>query len=379
VDSRTAQNEEGETSRITMSAPDIDGSDESAIRSALRSGVLGLGPSAEEFERLAAEVAGVTHGIAVSSGTAGLHLIAHALGLGKGDEVLVPSFTFAASANAFIYEDAVPVFIDIEPDTYTLDPAELTARRTPRTRAAMVVDVFGHPADWDAIGPAAKDLILIDDCCEAIGATYRGTPLGSFGAGGCFAFYPNKQMTTGEGGMVVTDDDALAALCRSLRNQGRGEMGAWLFHERLGFNYRMDELSAALGVSQIRRLKTFLSKRGEVARMYTERLATFDWLRPPVAKPHVTMSWFAYVITLSPDVDRTAIVESLASRGIPSRAYFQPLHLQPYIRERFGTREGMLPVTEDIARRTLALPFHNNLTEAQVEYVVDGLRSAVTV
>ena len=373
----TAQGGGGEASRITMSAPDIDGGDESAIQAALRSGVLGLGPFAEEFERLAAEVAGVTHGIAVSSGTAGLHLIAHALGLGKGDEVLVPSFTFAASANAFIYEGAVPVFIDIEPDTYTLDPAELTARRTPRTKAAMVVDVFGHPADWDAIGPAAADLILIDDCCEAIGAKYRGTPLGKFGAGGCFAFYPNKQMTTGEGGMVVTDDDALAALCRSLRNQGRGQMGAWLQHERLGFNYRMDELSAALGVSQIRRLDVFLKKRAEVAQMYTERLSGYDWVRPPMVRSDVTMSWFAYVVTLSQDVPRDLVVESMASKGIPTRAYFPPLHLQPYIRERFGTREGMLPVTEDVSRRTMALPFYNNLTEAQVERVVEAFERAV--
>jgi perosamine synthetase len=365
-------------SRITMSAPDIDEGDESAIRAALRSGVLGLGPFAEELEHLAAEVAGVAHGIAVSSGTAALHLLVRAMGVGRGDEVLVPSFTFAASANAFIYEGAVPVFVDIEPDTYNLDPAELIARRTPRTKAAMVVDVFGHPADWDAIGPAAEGLILIDDCCEAIGATHRGTPLGSFGAGGCFAFYPNKQMTTGEGGMVVTDDDSLAALCRSLRNQGRGEMGSWLQHERLGFNYRMDELSAALGVSQIHRLNEFLTKRAKVAQMYTERLVAFDWLRPPIVKQHVRMSWFVYVITLSADVDRDAIVESLASQGIPTRTYFPPLHLQPYIRERYATREGMLPITEDISRRTLALPFHNSLNEEEVERVVQALVHTVT-
>jgi perosamine synthetase len=366
------------TSRIAMSAPDIAESDEHAVRTALRSGVLGLGPSAEEFERLAAEVAGVAHGVAVSSGTAGLHVLVRALGVGRDDEVLVPSFTFAASVNALIYEGATPIFVDIESETYNLDPAELVARRTPKTRAAMVVDVFGHPADWDAIGTAAEDLTLIDDCCEAIGAMYRGRAMGGFGAAGCFAFYPNKQMTTGEGGMIVTEDASLAALCRSLRNQGRGEMGAWLQHERLGFNYRMDELSAALGVSQIRRLDTFMAKRAEVAQMYSDRLADFDWLRLPIVKPQVTMSWFVYVITLSSDLDREAIVESLASRGIPSRAYFPPLHLQPYIRERFGTREGMLPITEDIASRTLALPFHNNLTEAQVEQVVQALGRAVT-
>ena len=183
-----------------MSAPDLDASDEAAVLEALRSGVLGLGPRAEEFERLLAAVAGTSHAVAVSSGTAGLHLIVDALGIGPGDEVLVPSFTFAASANAAIYQGATPVFVDIEPDTFNLDPAELVARRTPRTRAVMAVDVFGHPVDWDGVLAASEGLLVIDDCCEAIGATYKGRPLGGFGAAGCFAFYPNKQLTTGEGG-----------------------------------------------------------------------------------------------------------------------------------------------------------------------------------
>jgi perosamine synthetase len=365
------------TGRIAMSAPDIDEADEWAIRSALRSGVLGLGPRAEEFERLAAETAGVTHGVAVSSGTAGLHLLVRALDIGRDDDVLVPSFTFAASANALIYEGATPIFVDIEPETYSLNPSELRDRRTSKTKAVMAVDVFGHPADWDGITLASEDLTLIDDCCEAIGGAYRGKPMGSFGSAGCFAFYPNKQMTTGEGGMIVTDDGSLAALCRSLRNQGRGEMGTWLQHERLGFNYRMDELSAALGVSQIRRLDSFLGKRARVAQMYNERLIGFDWLRPPIVNPHVKMSWFVYVITLAAEIDRHGVVEMLASEGIPSRTYFPPLHLQPYIRERFGTREGMLPITEGIARRTLALPFHNRLTEGEVEHVVHALSRAV--
>ena len=362
---------------IPMSAPDIDRSDEALVREALRSEVLSLGPFAEEFEQLAAGVAGVSHAVAVSSGTAGLHLIVRALGIGSGDEVLVPSFTFAASANAFLYEGATPVFVDIEPSTYNVDPEELHARRTPRTTAAMIVDVFGHPADWGGVQSVAGDLLLIDDCCEAMGAASQGHPLGSLGAAGCFAFYPNKQITTGEGGMVVTDDGDLAALIRSLRNQGRGEMGVWLKHERLGFNYRMDELSAALGVSQIRRLPEFLEKRARVAQMYTDRLEEFAWVRPPVVRADVTMSWFVYVVTLAQDVDRDVLVESMALEGIPCRVYFLPLHLQPYLRERFDTREGMLPVTEDVAARTLALPFHNNLTEEQVDRVVNAMRRAV--
>jgi len=362
---------------IPMSAPDLDADDERSVLAAFRSGILGLGPQAEEFERLCAERAGTRYAVAVSSGTAGLHLIVKGLDIGPGDEVLVPSFTFAASVNAILYEGATPVFVDIEPRSYNLDPHELLARRTPATAGVMVVDIFGHPADWTGIRLAAPGLLLIDDCCEAIGATHLGDPVGSLGNAGCFAFYPNKQMTTGEGGMIVTDDEVLARACRSMRNQGRGEMGAWLEHERLGFNYRMDEMSAALGVSQIRRLDTFLAKRQAVAAWYTEALAGREWVRTPVVLDGVTMSWFVYVVTLAPDVDRDAVIESLAGEGVPSRAYFSPIHLQPYIRDRFGTHAGMLPVTEDIARRTLALPFHNNTTQEQVERVVGALDRAV--
>jgi perosamine synthetase len=360
-----------------MSSPDLDESDERAVVEALRSGVLGLGPRAEALERAAADIAGVACGVAVSSGTAGLHLIVRSLGIGEGDEVLVPSFTFAASVNAFLFEGATPVFVDIEPQTYNVDADELARRRTPATRAAMIVDVFGHPADWPAIEGAVGDLALIDDSCEAIGASLDGRRAGGFGRAGCFAFYPNKQMTTGEGGVIVTDDGEMAELCRSLRNQGRGAMGTWLEHERLGFNYRLDELSAALGVSQIARLDTFLAKRARVAELYARRLEDLGWVRTPVVRDGVGMSWFVYVVTLASEIDRDAVIGSLAAVGIPSRAYFSPLHLQPYIRQRFGTEPGMLPVTEDIAKRTLALPFHNNVTEEQVERVVASLSRAV--
>lgn len=210
---------------IRMSSPDLDDSDEAAVLTALRSGELSLGSFTEEFERLSAERAGTRYAVAASSGTAGLHMIVKGVGIDAGSEVLVPSFTFAASLNAFLYEGAVPVFVDIEPEGYNLNPDELSARRSPRTTSVMVVDAFGHPADWGAIASAVPDLILIDDCCEALGATYRGRPIGSFGAAGCFAFYANKQITTGEGGMVVTDDPELASTVRALRNQGRGEMG----------------------------------------------------------------------------------------------------------------------------------------------------------
>ena len=368
--------------QISMSFPDINDDDIHAVTAVLRSGQLALGPQAVEFERLIAEYVGVKHALTVSSGTAALHLLVRALGLGADQgaecapEALVPSFTFAASVNALLYEGVTPVFVDVETETYNLDPADLARKVTPRTKAIMAVDVFGHPADWDAIQAVAQthNLRVIDDSCEALGAIYKGRKLGSFGDAAAFAFYPNKQMTVGEGGMIVTDDDEIARLCRSLRNQGRPEMGAWLEHERLGYNYRMDELSAALGVSQFKRLETFLAKRARVAQMYTERLAALDWVRPPQVQPHVRMSWFVYVITLAEGLDRDAVIRKLAEQGIPARGYFAPIHTQPYIRERFGDLAGTLPVTEAIAPRTLALPFHNNLSEQQVDAVVDALK-----
>jgi perosamine synthetase len=395
-----------------MSAPDITEEDIRAVAAVVRLGRLALGPKTEEFERMIADYVGVRHAVAVSSGTAALHLIVKALGIESGDEVLVPSFTFASSVNVILFERATPVFVDIEPDTYNIDPDDLERKVTSRTKAIMAVDVFGHPAEWDEILKVAEryNLKVIDDSCEALGAEYlsrkskiqspksqlqssesragsheskalsqsgqaesKWEKLGGFGDAAAFAFYPNKQMTTGEGGIVVTDSTETARICRSLRNQGRGEMGAWLEHERLGYNYRMTEMSAALGVSQVRRVETFLAKRKEVARLYTERLAGLDWIRPPVVRPHVRMSWFVYVVTLREGLERNEVMRGMAERGIPTRGYFSPMHLQPYIRSLLNTKEGMLPITESVAQRTIALPFHNRLSENAVRYVVDNL------
>lgn len=400
------------TERISMSAPDITEEDIRAVAAVVRLGRLALGPKTEEFERMIADYVGVRHAVAVSSGTAALHLIVKALGIESGDEVLVPSFTFASSVNVILFERATPVFVDIEPDTYNIDPDDLERKVTSRTKAIMAVDVFGHPAEWDEILKVAEryNLKVIDDSCEALGAEYlsckskiqspksqlqssesragsheskalsqsgqaesKWEKLGGFGDAAAFAFYPNKQMTTGEGGIVVTDSTETARICRSLRNQGRGEMGAWLEHERLGYNYRMTEMSAALGVSQVRRVETFLAKRKEVARLYTERLAGLDWIRPPVVRPHVRMSWFVYVVTLREGLERNEVMRGMAERGIPTRGYFSPMHLQPYIRSLLNTKEGMLPITESVAQRTIALPFHNRLSENAVRYVVDNL------
>ena len=361
---------------IAMSAPDLDESDLRGVLEVLRSGRLALGPRLEQFERAMADYLGVRHAVAMGSGTAALHLIVRALGLGPGDQVLVPSFTFAASVNAILYEGAEPVFVDLDPDTCNLDVADLEARITPRTRAIMAVDVFGHPADWEALERVAArhGLALIDDCCEALGAEYRGRKVGTFGAAGAFAFYPNKQMTTGEGGMVVTGDERLAALCRSCANQGRSAMGAWLQHDRLGWNYRMDELSAALGLSQLARLERFLARREAVARAYSERLAGWAEVQAPGVRPDVRMSWFVYVVTLAEGLDRDRTIAGLERDGVPARGYFAPVHTQPYIRERFGDLSGTLPRTEAMARRTLALPFHNDLRADEIDRVLGVLK-----
>lgn len=364
---------------VQMASADIDEADIVAVVDAMRSGRLALGPYAANFERVIAEYVGARHAVAVSSGTAALHLIVKALGLGEGDEVLTPSFSFAASVNAILYERATPVFVDIDPETYNLDPADVERKITERTRAIMVVDLFGHPAEWDRLNRIAADhnLRVIDDSCEALGAQYKGTRLGTFGNAAAFAFYPNKQITTGEGGIITTNDERLARLCRSLRNQGRDEMNSWLEHERLGYNYRLDELSAALGCSQMNRIDEFLRKRDTVASLYTKRLAGLDFVRPPIVRPDVDMSWFVYVVTLREGIERDPVMREMERRGVPVRGYFSPLHLQPYLRDLYSESRPTLPVTESVARRTIALPFHNNLTSAQVDHVVGCLTDAV--
>lgn len=363
---------------ISMAKPDLQSEDEAAVLEVLRTGRLGWGPRADEFETMIAEYVGVKHAVAVSSGTAALHLIVRGLGIGPGDEVLLPSFTFAACANAVLYERAKPVFVDIDPETFNLHPADLDSKIGPHTRAVMAVDVFGQPADWDAILDLASrhDLRVIDDCCEALGAEYKGRKVGSFGDAAAFAFYPNKQITTGEGGMLVTDNTELATLARALRNQGREEGHAWLDHQLLGFNYRLDEMSAALGVSQLRRIEEFVQQRTTVATHYTARLKGFDWVRPPAVCSDVRMSWFLYVILLDERVDRSRVIDSLAARSIPTRVYFPPLHQQSYMQP-YVDPTTHLPATENVASRALALPFHTQLTEEQVDRVVSALREAV--
>jgi perosamine synthetase len=364
--------------KLAMGKPWIDRADERAVLEVLRSGQLALGARSADFERELAAYVGTRHAIAVSSGTAGLHLAILAAGVQRGDEVVTTPFSFVASTNCFIYEGARPCFVDIDPDTLMPTAEAMAAAVTPRTRALLSVDVFGNPADADGLRRVARrhGLTLVEDACEALGSEYKGRRAGSLGDVAVFGFYPNKQITTGEGGMVVTDRPKWAATVRALRNQGREVHDAWLTHSRVGFNYRLDELSAALGLSQLRRIDKLLKARERVAEAYRVRLSRMELLEPPRPVPTTTrMSWFAYVIRLSPELHRDEVMRALAKRDVPTRGYFSPLHLQPAYRERFGFREGQFPVTEEMSRRCLALPFHPRMTQAEVDAVCDALEA----
>lgn len=367
--------------RVPLALPDIGPEEIEAVVSVLKGHTLSMGPQVQEFENRVAAFIGTKHAVAVNSGTSGLHLLVRALGIGDDDEVITPSWSFVASSNVLLYERAVPVFVDIDPETYCLDLDQVRAAIGPKTKAILSVDAFGHPAPLQELRELAGEfgLRIIEDSCEALGAEYDGIKAGSgrFADGAVFAFYPNKQITTGEGGMIVTDREEIASLCWSLRNQGRSEDELWLTHERLGYNYRLDELSAALGCVQMGRLEEFLGLREGVAQAYATRLSRINGLGIPKVSPRVRMSWFVYVIRLNPEIDRDAVIRYLIDRGIGCRPYFTPIHLQPYYRERFGYRGGELPQTEAAGRSTIAIPFHNRLSAEEIEYVAGNLEAAM--
>ena len=367
------------TTRINLSAPWIDERDEELVLEVMRSGWLSLGPTGPRFESMLAERVDAPHAAAVSSGTAGLHLCMRLAGVGPGDEVITSPYSFVASANCAIYEGATPVFADIDAHTYNLDPDAVEASITPRTKAIVAVDIFGYPAEYDRLIPLCEEngIALIEDSCEALGATYKGRPLGSHGHPAVWAFYPNKQMTTGEGGAVTTHSEDEHELLVSLRNQGRLETSSWLQHGRLGYNYRLDDISAALGIGQLEKFDRILAARREVAARYGELLRDVD-VEPPLAddEDH-TRSWFVYVVKLPREVDRDGVMARLAEEGIATAPYLPSIHLQSYMRERYGFAEGMLPTSEDCSARTMALPFHARLDRADQERVVEALRTAL--
>ncbi len=369
---------------IPLSSQSITPSEVDAVVDVMKSDRLSLGPRVIEFEKAVAARAGRKYGIAVNSGTSGLHLCVRSLGIGDGDEVITTPFSFIATTNCVLFERARPVFVDIDPESYNLDPAAIEAAITPNTKAILPVEVFGNTAHFDAYEQIARkhNLHLIEDCCEALGGVLGDRPAGSFGDCGVFAFYPNKQITTGEGGLIVTDSEELRDLCVSMRNQGRGT-DAWLEHARLGYNYRMSEVNAAIGEVQMQRLDEILDGRRRAAVMYDEALtplAEKGLLHlPPMTQRHEA-SWFVYVVRLADrftQEDRNAVMAHLRAEGIGCNCYFTPIHTQPYIMETLGTKAGDFPVTEHIAARTIALPFFAEMTPPQIETVTTVLNEVI--
>jgi len=371
--------------KIPLAAPDITDAEIrdllAQFETILRTGQLSMGQHQRAFEAAVAEKAGRKYGIAVNSGTSGLHLCVRALGIGEGDEVITTPFSFIATTNCLLFERARPVFVDIDPNTYNMGPSAIEAAITPQTKAILPVEAFGNPAHFDEYERIAErhGLALIEDCCEALGAQLNGRPAGNFGQCGVFAFYPNKQITTGEGGLIVTDDEELRDLCVSLRNQGRATE-EWLSHARLGYNYRMSEFQAALGASQVARLDQILRRRREIAEMYNRALGEVEEVHLPALPGQDQVSWFVYVIRLADRFSRDqrdSIISAMRDQGIGCNPYFVPIHLQPYIRKTLGTREGDFPQTERIAARTIALPFFAGMNESRVRRVRDVLRGAI--
>ncbi len=368
---------------IPLARPDITDLEREAVMKVLEGPVLSLGPEVERFESLLAEQAGVAHAVAVNSGTSALHLAVLALDLKAGDEVITTPFSFVASSNCILFIDAKPVFVDIDPQTLCIDPDAIESAITPRTKAILGVDVFGHPAEWDRLEQIAKryGLALIEDSAESIGTVYKGRKAGGFGDAGIFAFYPNKQMTTGEGGALLTDREDIARLARSMRNQGRGDGTGWLSHARIGFNYRLSDINSALGSAQVQRLPELLAGRSRVAERYDALLADVPEIETQYIAPDVEMSWFVYVVRLDPSFSRDrrdSLLRVLRDRGIGCSNYFPCIHLEPFYQTEFGHAPGDFPIAESISDRSVALPFFGRMTEEQTSTVVSELKQAIT-
>ncbi len=366
---------------INLSSQDITQAEIDAVVEVMRSDRLSIGPKLDAFENALAQRAGRKFGIGVNSGTSGLHLCVESMGIGPGDEVITTPFSFVATTNCLLFVGATPVFVDIDPVSYNIDPGAIEAAITPRTKAILPVEVFGNTAHFDAYEQIAEkhNLMFLEDSCEALGGSLNGRPAGSFGQCGVFAFYPNKQITTGEGGMIVTDSEDIRDMCVSLRNQGRATE-AWLSHARLGYNYRMSEITAAVGLIQVQRLDEILDLRRGAAEMYNEAMVDVEEIElPPMTEPQ-TASWFVYVIRLADrftQADRDAIIDRLRSEGIGCSNYFVPIHTQPYVTEKLGVGAGDFPLTEHLAARTIALPFFARISRQQVARIKSALVEAI--
>jgi dTDP-4-amino-4,6-dideoxygalactose transaminase len=384
-----------------MSSPDISEAERKAVAAVLRTPHLSMGSEINAFEAAFRNYSGCKFALGVNSGTSGLHLCVRAAGIQDGDLVITTPFSFVASANVLLFERAVPIFVDVDPRTGNIDPgrvreaaADLAAggaaaqkwlpragvQAGARLKAILPVDVFGQPADLDPILETARQygLKVIEDACEALGAEYKGRKAGTLGDSGVYAFYPNKQITTGEGAIILTDDEQAATNMLALRNQGRAPGDTWLQHTYLGYNYRLDEMSAALGRMQMERLEELLAKREQVAGWYAERLASLPGVEIPQVEPNTTRaSWFVYVVRFTPEIDRDKAARELGELGIPARPYFVPIHLQPYMVERFNYRAGDFPITEDLGQRGLALPFSGVMVEEQVDTVCRALHQVI--
>lgn len=363
---------------IPLARPNITQAEIDAVTAVLQTPILSLGPKLREFEESFAAYVGSQHGVAVSSGTAGLHLVVRALGIGSGDEVICPPFTFIATSNVVLMEGAKPVFVDIDPHTWNIDPAAIERAITPETRGVIPVDVFGTTPDMDAIAAIARqhELAIIEDSCEALGTKYKGEMAGKLGDAGVFGFYPNKQMTTGEGGMITTDNDEIAHLCQSMRNQGRDSMGGWLAHPRMGYNYRLSDINCALGLAQVQRIEDILEPRKRIHNWYRDRLSAESRIVMQVEPADQEISWFVCVVRLADQYNephRDGILRALRERGIGCSNYFAPVHLQPFYVEQFGFKPGDFPVCEHVAARSIALPFHHELSAADVDTVCTTL------
>jgi perosamine synthetase len=368
--------------RIHLSRPDITEREIEAVCDVLRSPNLSLGPKLVDFEEAFAQYIGRKRAVAVNSGTSGLFLCMLALGIGPGDEVVTTPFTFVATANSVMMVGATPVFVDIDPVSLNMDAAKIDGAITEKTRAIMAVEVFGNPASFDNICEIAHkhNLILIEDSCEALGSALNARKVGTFGTMSVFAFYPNKQITTGEGGMILTDDDDLADMCISLRNQGRGKSGGWLDHERLGYNFRLSDINCALGIVQLSRIDEIKAKRKRVARWYQEILGDDNRLVVPTEPENCDMSWFVFVVRLACEFtleQRDRVLEGMKDAGIQVGNYFSPAYLQPFVVERLGCKRGDFPVTDSASERTIALPFYNNLTKDDVAIVCSALKESL--